>query len=270
MQTPTISKKQFKKWFDINETDFFIKNNYADLTIQQIITKLECDADKELADFRESLNDRDRHWFWENSLAIKEDFKRQQNAHSQAYNIIATVYNNIPYQSEFEYIVNQAKMIAIQHSAYFDENDIIKLYHQLSYNDGIYDKYAVYCDFTEADYYHMILHKNISACQAYEKFQERPPLIIQCLLNDYSGQSFDVTKSWDSFRQDKKIKQQRACVGSWFEWDDHIVCITSFSKNSNKLIACAYHPPIKGIYKNKIQKRYTLSMDEIRKRERGC
>jgi hypothetical protein len=268
----TISQRQIdKRLVHFLAQRMFLKQyKYAGLTMYKMCKRFEQHGEEQLQNFKTRFPNQCTLSLWcgdslynqHNKESFEETIEGILQHQSQAYKIIDAVYHNIPYSINHQQIVSQAKDIAIQDKADWDENDVIKLQSKLDYKGNFSSSAARYC-FNEGEYTEMVYYRNLSACQAYEKFAGRQPVSFPCYVSKYIQRASQM--GWENKKQNKQIKQQRLCEGAWFEWDEQLVRVTSF-KGHEHLIACAYQNISAG--REKIQKRYTLSFKELREKSR--
>lgn len=111
----------------------------------------------------------------------------------------------------------------------------------------------------EGHYTLAVADSNISFAIAYETYEGRKPFIFSQIDYDRRGgyMCHSVSKT-----------KGRLVIGAKFPWKGETVKVTTFKDEKHSLIACAYHPDPKGYTPSKIKKRFTISVDDLRKQKK--
>lgn len=91
---------------------------------------------------------------------------------------------------------------------------------------------------------------NASAWTELERYLKRTPIIADnVIVARYGGQV---------------RKRSRICIGASFPWKGEVVNVTSFNKDGHA-VCCSYKPGIDVYGPKKIQHRYVISADDVKK-----
>lgn len=104
-------------------------------------------------------------------------------------------------------------------------------------------------------YSEAIAVENSSAYESYEKAFGRTGIIA----DDVSIESRSGYTHGSSLRRQKS----RLAVGSKFPWKGQQVSVTSFSTDQQSVTACSYKPQKEGEYQSKVDRRYSITRDNI-------
>jgi len=142
--------------------------------------------------------------------------------------------------------MHDALVLAVNSGMEFDIDDFGRIAHEF--------RMGYWADY-EAIYTQAVKSNNISACHALEQHLKRKPFIAKFLtgLATYG-------KGRNAYRQEGRI-----AVESRFTWAGQKVTVTSFSKDGESLIACSYKVDPTQPYQRKIDKRYQITREELRK-----
>lgn len=95
---------------------------------------------------------------------------------------------------------------------------------------------------------------NPSAVASFERYKNRSPFIA----DDVSPKRSEWLHMTGS-----RVKE-RLAVNSTFPWKGKTVIVTSFAEDGKSLTACSYKPRIEDDYSNKVEKRFTITIEDIR------
>ena len=171
---------------------------------------------------------------------------------SPVFQLLSTVWNNAKRESSYREInksMIESVCIAIRLGFKFEPQDFkdIKRYHIYSWRDGDGGQ-----EWWAEEFYKLAVKKrNISACISFEAWKDRKPFLFN-----------DIT-----CKPDVKRKKKRLALGSEFHWDcigkkSAIVEVTNI--NRDRIIACQYAEIEESDYHRKIQKRYTITRENLK------
>ena len=132
----------------------------------------------------------------------------------------------------------------------FGRDDFLALreWEDFDYYNHFYEPY-------EGLYGLAIQESNMSFVHAYEKYKNRKPFITKNIDYGYHRRGFVC--------HGNSKTQGRLIIGASFNWGGRRVTVTSFKDDAHALIACEYQPKKDG--PAKIKKRFTITVDELRK-----
>lgn len=111
-------------------------------------------------------------------------------------------------------------------------------------------------DSTEWVYTLAVVCGNSSAFKSYEAWANREPFIADDVgLREYSAGGY--------MHMTGDRQKERLAVGFTFPWRGYTVKVTSFAKDGKSLTACSYKPRAEGEYGDKVEKRFTITRDDI-------
>lgn len=129
-------------------------------------------------------------------------------------------------------------MLAIDSGQQFDVDDFLDIC-----NDFLGGYWGQYGTDEWERYYHLaITTGNMSAAQSFEAWKGRQPFIVD-------GPSH------------RPQTRNRVAIGTRFQWQWHLVTVTSFSADG--IVACSYHDRKPGEYSDKIKHRFRISRSGI-------
>jgi hypothetical protein len=177
---------------------------------------------------------------------------------SPAIHLLDIVWNHAckatPHAWErLNHAMSSALSVAIGGGLRFDEDDFETIAKQygFGYWGGITSKDSL----GEVFYTQAVVDGNLSACVAFEKWKGRPPYIC------------DAVETRDSIYLHGSFGRQRSRIAERlrFPWKGHMVTVTSMGREH--FIACVYkqRPERDGYSREKVVKRFTITVDDIRK-----
>jgi len=137
--------------------------------------------------------------------------------------------------------MHQAVMLAINAGMQFSLNDFSEIYKEMRGHYWFGPDNA----HSQGEYFYSTAVKtgNLSACQSFEQWKERPPFIFE---------------------------GRRLHHGTELQWNNKRCKVTSFAKDGQSLTACSYRlvQDKREYWQKKIEKRFTVTITELRKSER--